>query len=116
MEIDGRSVAARMMRLMSVLHLNQQTLAQQLHITQPAVSKYLQGRIPPAEILLKLARLGGVTVEWILTGSTELNKKRVAEPPRDYQTADDLIQRIKRLPPELAQEIKQLVHVLSKYC
>ena len=52
-------------------NLNQEQLAKKLHISQPAVSKYLKDRIPPAEILLKLARLGGTTIEWLLTGKKQ---------------------------------------------
>ena len=52
-------------------NLNQEQLAQKLDISQPAVSKYLKDRIPPAEILLKFARLGGTTIEWLLTGKKQ---------------------------------------------
>ncbi len=52
-------------------NLNQEQLAQKLDISQPAVSKYLKDRVPPAEILLKLAQLGGTTIEWLLTGKKQ---------------------------------------------
>lgn len=52
-------------------NLNQQQLAQKLDISQPAVSKYLKDRIPPAAILLKLAQLGATSIEWLLTGKKE---------------------------------------------
>ena len=49
--------------------MNQKRFAKKLGITQPMVSKYEKGEtIPPAMILLKIAKLGKTTGEKILEG------------------------------------------------
>ena len=50
------------------LGMTQKQFAAALEISQSAVSKYLSGRMPPADVMLKIARLGYTNVEWILTG------------------------------------------------
>ena len=50
-------------------YLNQDKFAHKLAITQSMVSKYEKGEIiPPAQILLKIAKLGKTTIEGILEG------------------------------------------------
>ena len=50
-------------------YLNQDKFARKLAITQSTVSKYEKGEIiPPAQILLKIAKLGETTIEGILEG------------------------------------------------
>lgn len=48
--------------------LRQWQLAEMLGTTQSAVHKYEHGVIPEPRRLVKLARLGNTTIEWILTG------------------------------------------------
>ncbi len=43
-------------------------MAQLLDATQPAVHKYENGIMPEMKRLLKLARIGNTSIEWILTG------------------------------------------------
>jgi transcriptional regulator with XRE-family HTH domain len=42
-----------------------------LGIPQPNLSKYESGRMPPADVMQKIADYGGVTVKWLLTGKEE---------------------------------------------
>jgi transcriptional regulator with XRE-family HTH domain len=37
---------------------------------QPQLARYESGRIPDPAVLAKIARVGGATVDWILTGQT----------------------------------------------
>lgn len=57
--------------------ITQKGLADYLNISQPAVSLYLQGRLPPADVLFKIAKLGNTTVEWILTGETTPSQRAI---------------------------------------
>ena len=101
-------------------NLNQEQLAAKLNISQPAVSKYLKDRIPPADILLKLANLGGTTVEWILTGEKKHfyvdDTMYIKEKEKSYMVDTDiqLAFKIARLKPKAKQTIKNLIDMLYK--
>lgn len=115
MKLEGTDVARRIQRLMRALNLNQNQLAERLQITQPAVSKYLQGRIPPADILLHLAELANVSIEWILTGRANSVKTGVAEPAAVYAGASRLQNQLDRLPPKVRGDLDQLITSLTEY-
>ncbi len=114
MNIDPDQVARRILRLMQQLQLTQKQFAEKLQVTQPAVSKYMQGRIPPATVLLRLAKLSGAGMEWILTGRTSAAApvNMIAENQAAYGPAVVLADKIDRLPPLLRNQISALVDVL----
>ena len=101
-------------------NLNQEQLAAKLNISQPAVSKYLKERIPPADILLKLANLGETTVEWILTGqkrhfyAEESMRVKEKESPYSVDADIQLAHKIALLKPKAKQTIKNLIEILYK--
>lgn len=101
-------------------NLNQEQLALKLNISQPAVSKYLKDRIPPADILLKLANLGETTVEWILTGqkrhfyAEESMRVKEKESPYSVDVDIQLAHKIAQLKPKARQTIKSLIEILNK--
>ena len=70
MSIDKKNAGRRIKKIRVIdLDLSQKQFAKKLGITQPMVSKYEKGEIiPPAQILLKIAKLGKTTVEMILEG------------------------------------------------
>ncbi len=70
MNINKKNAGRRIKKIRVIdLDLNQKQFATKLGITQPMVSKYEKGEIiPPAAILLKIAKLGKTTVEKILEG------------------------------------------------
>jgi transcriptional regulator with XRE-family HTH domain len=113
---DGNAVAGRVQRIMRMLNLTQRQLAEQLGVTQPAVSKYLQGRIPPAEIVLQLAQLAGVDMEWILTGEEHKAAGRVAESRANYHLAGSISEQLYRLPPDIRQDLERLLDSMVKHC
>jgi len=99
-------------------NFNQEQLALKLSISQPAVSKYLNSRIPPADILFKLAQLGGTTIEWILTGKNSHSSNsallKVQDKESNYGSNPHLLlaQKIGRLNPKARQAIKSLIEML----
>lgn len=107
-EID---IARRIKMIMKKLGVTQNQLAEILKITQPAVSKYLQGRIPPPFVLLELSKLSGKSIEWILTGieQPQLKAKQVAEKSNQYAVGDSIYKKIDRLPDELKKQIEALI-------
>jgi len=70
MNINKKNAGRRIKKIRVIdLDVNQKQFAKKLGITQPMVSKYEKGQIvPPALILLKIAKLGKTTVEMILEG------------------------------------------------
>jgi transcriptional regulator with XRE-family HTH domain len=109
MEINQIKVSERIIKVMQKLSLNQKQLADQLGITQPAVSKYLKDRIPPALILFKIARISGHSMEWFLTGEPENLSYKIAEPKAKYDTRLNLEKKISLLPKELYLRLEALI-------
>ena len=70
MAVDRKEVGKRIKKIRVIdLDMNQNEFGQKLAITQSTVSRYEKGEvIPPGDILLKIAKLGKVTVEKILEG------------------------------------------------
>lgn len=68
LKLDKKAVGRRIRSLRQARSLRQWQVAERIGTTQPAVHMYEQGVIPEPTRLLELARLGGTTVEWILTG------------------------------------------------
>ena len=67
-EIDWKAVGRRVRELRG-LDVHQAQFAHELSVSQGQLSRYEQGRSEiGAEVLLRLARKSGRTVEWLLTG------------------------------------------------
>jgi transcriptional regulator with XRE-family HTH domain len=117
---DIKTIAERIDYIRRQNDLNQEQLAARLDISQPAVSKYLKERIPPADILLKLATLGGTTMEWILTGQKKHffaeEGLRVKDTESAYMLDTDiqLAYKIARLKPKARQTLKNLIDIVYK--
>ncbi|HEX3557913.1 MAG TPA: AAA family ATPase [Pyrinomonadaceae bacterium] len=47
---------------------SQSEIARQLGVSNSAVTNYVEGRIPPAEMLTKIADLTGYSIHWLITG------------------------------------------------
>lgn len=46
-------------------------IAKSLKLSEPAISSYLKGRVPPAEKLIEISKLTGCNIHWLLTGEGE---------------------------------------------
>ena len=67
-EIDWKAVGRRVRELRG-FDVHQAQFAHELRVSQGQLSRYEQGRSEiGAEVLLRLARKSGKTVEWLLTG------------------------------------------------
>lgn len=116
-EIDRLQVSIRIKEIMKRVGITQKGLADYLSISQPAVSLYLQGRIPPADALLKIAELGGTTVEWILTGTREPSKDiiKIEEQRAVYGSDVILFELWKKLPDNVKQTVLRLLKHFADY-
>ncbi len=68
-EIDKGAMGRRIRQIRLGASLRQWELAKLLGTTQSAVHKYEHGVVPESRRLIELARIGGTSVEWVLTGS-----------------------------------------------
>jgi len=72
-EIDWDAVGRRLRELRG-FYVNQAEFARELRISQGQLSRYEQGNSEiGAEVLLRLARKSGKTIEWLLTGKNTLD-------------------------------------------
>jgi len=93
------SIADRIREIMQHRGLNQKDLADEIGISQPAISLYLKGRMPPADILYRIARLGNRTMEWLLNGEESFAVQGlVNEPPVAYGNRQTLLDLWEQLP------------------
>ena len=68
-EIDWKAVGRRVREIRG-FEAKQATFARELGVSQGQLSRYEQGSSEMgAEVLLRLARKSGKTIEWLLTGS-----------------------------------------------
>jgi transcriptional regulator with XRE-family HTH domain len=116
--IDSAKICARLDGVRRRCGLSQEQLAARLGVSQPAISKYLKDRVPPADVLLKFAQLSQTTVEWLMCGEKSYlyGEQRVAtvrEPETGYDSDLQLARDIARLPAEIREAIVMLVRKLA---
>ncbi len=94
--------------------ITQKEMAGLLGISQPAISVYLAGRLPPPRVLLGIARLGNTSVEWLLTGEGAADGGdslvREARPP--YGKTAVMMELWEQLPASVQQNVLQLMRNL----
>lgn len=119
-QLDKIQMSERIQQIMRRVGITQKGLADYLNISQPAISLYLQGRVPPADVLLKIARLGDTTIEWILSGEIEPTKKnyKIEEQTLVYSSERILHELWNQLPDHVRQAflnlLKQIVEQSKK--
>ena len=67
-ELDKQAMGQRIREIRLTAGLRQWELAKLLGTTQSAVHKYEHGVVPEPRRLIELSRIGGTSVEWVLTG------------------------------------------------
>ncbi len=116
MKINASAVSERIDWLRKRNGLSQEELAAVLRVSQPAVSKYLRSRIPPADTLLRLAQAGQTTIEWILTGQKTYPfgnpLSTVHEPESAYDADWQMSKKIAALPVPLKEAVMRIVDEL----
>jgi len=68
-DLDKGAMGKRIRQIRLAASLRQWELAKLLGTTQSAVHKYEHGVVPEPRRLVELARIGGTSVEWVLTGT-----------------------------------------------
>jgi transcriptional regulator with XRE-family HTH domain len=67
-DLDKEAMGRRIRQIRLGAGLRQWELAKMLGTTQSAVHKYEHGVVPEPRRLVELARIGGTSIEWVLTG------------------------------------------------
>ncbi|GAB4169930.1 MAG: hypothetical protein Kow00108_03810 [Calditrichia bacterium] len=86
-----------------------------LGVSQPAISNYLKGRIPPAEILVRMASLFSISMDELYFGEiTGISGKSIHEPQTKYVVNKERY--ILSLWKELDTEVQHLLlQLMQKY-
>jgi transcriptional regulator with XRE-family HTH domain len=80
-ELDKEAMGRRIRQIRLSAGLRQWELARLLGTTQSAVHKYEHGVVPEPRRLVELARTGGTSIEWVLTGRHWENGSEEQERP-----------------------------------
>lgn len=80
-ELDKQAMGRRVRQIRLSAGLRQWELARLLGTTQSAVHKYEHGVVPEPRRLVELARIGGTSIEWVLTGQHWENGSEDQERP-----------------------------------
>ena len=66
--MPDQDVGERIRWIRQQLDLTQSEFSKKLGVIQVSVARYEAGRVPRAQVLEKIARIGGVTTSWLLHG------------------------------------------------
>lgn len=106
-------LSRRISDVMKKQGMTQQNLALSLEVSQPAISSYLRGRMPPADVLYKIARIGQTTVEWLLMGDPFSQATGVKEEAAPYGNQQQLLDLWASLPPPVQNNLLMLMRHLA---
>ena len=109
--LNKMDMGKRIKEIRKKARLRQWQLAEILGTTQSAVHKYEHGVIPEPRRLVKLARLGNTTIEWILTGQHWENGSEGQErmQPDTYKLAE----RLQSLGPEQRRTLDDALRIVT---
>ena len=83
----NKQFSARLRRVIDSTGLNPTHFAWKAGIPQGTISKCLNGHVPTAKLLLRISKLGGRSVDWLLTGKERGGEGYVADKPARYGRA-----------------------------
>lgn len=103
----------RIRMIMKNKNFTQKELSEILGISQPAISLYLKGRMPPADILYRIAQIAETSVEWLLTGTESKKVYSVHERKALYGNQYILLDLWKKIPSNIQRDLLNLIrHIL----
>ena len=78
-------VGKRIRHVRQRLKLTQERFGQKLDVKKLAVARYEAGRVPRFEMLAKIARVGGVTLPWLVGSEPPLSSTQEPAIPVQFQ-------------------------------
>jgi transcriptional regulator with XRE-family HTH domain len=110
--MESKDLPQRIRILMKQKNLTQKDLADLLGISQPAISLYLKGRLPPADVLFRIADIGETTVDWLLSGDVQKSEYTVREKTSLYGNQQLLLNLWDKLPATIQKDVLTLIRHL----
>lgn len=120
----NKQFSARLRKAIRATGLNPTHFAYKSGVPQGTISKCVNGHVPTAKLLLRISRLSGKSVDWLLTGKERGGEGYVAERPARYgarrvKTSDEVwVERLLKVlrsgDRRKKQTIKELLDVLSR--
>ena len=85
----NKQFSIRLNEAIQAMGINPSQFARKARIPQGTISKCLNGHVPTARILLRVAKFTGQSVDWLLGGTEprKVGEARVAERPARYGRA-----------------------------
>lgn len=84
----------RLKQLREKAGFSQEQLAEQLHVTRQAISKWELGKAEPSiDVLLQLASIYDVTLDYLIKGQELYTPETFVMPKSNFELALDFIQR-----------------------
>jgi transcriptional regulator with XRE-family HTH domain len=111
-ELDKAAMGRRIRQIRSQAGLRQWELARLLGTTQSAVHKYEHGVVPEPRRLMELARIGGTSIEWILSGRHWENGSEERERP-----TPDLLRTaalLREIEPDMRPSVEEALMILRE--
>jgi transcriptional regulator with XRE-family HTH domain len=91
----------RLRHVREQLGLTRAGFTQQLRVTRNSVSRYELGhQVPTAAVLVRIARVGGVSLDWLLAGDDAGASRRAR--PDEWAATVAALRRVWRVPKERA--------------
>jgi transcriptional regulator with XRE-family HTH domain len=112
--MSSAQLPQRIRQVMNEMKISQNQLSDILGISQPAISLYLKGRMPPADVLYRIARLAHTSVEWLLSGTEGTPPAAVHEKSAVYGREAALLELWRKLSPPLQNDILNLLRHIGK--
>ena len=114
--INLEEVGARLKRIRG--DLTQKEFADILKVKQNYISRYEKGRLPRPDLLLKIARYGNVSVDWILWGGKRVEPTRKIIQDRIDRYGEDpldleIIKLLKRVKTEDKRTVIKILRALA---
>lgn len=106
----GAEFAARLRSVLS--GQTQKDVADRLDIPRPQLSRYFNGQVPEARILLKMAQHFGVSIEWLLTGRNANLGAHKAKPDSSDRLPSLLTRSWKALARDHREALTRCHHIL----
>jgi transcriptional regulator with XRE-family HTH domain len=111
-DLDKAAMGRRIRQIRSQAGLRQWELARLLGTTQSAVHKYEHGVVPEPRRLMELARIGGTSIEWILSGRHWENGSEERERP-----TPDLLRTaalLREIEPDMRPSVEEALMILRE--
>jgi transcriptional regulator with XRE-family HTH domain len=102
-------VGARISQIRRGLGLKRYEFAERLGITKASAGNYERGQMPRADLLDRIAKIGNVTVEWLLHGPTDSASSR-----RRWEASSSLARELKQLSPRYVTRYETRARLLER--